>query len=138
MYISYEDKNIYSNLYGVAKASNEKDYDKLYQHDKIAANIPISYTANSGYIANKFTRDSGKTEYLDKVSFYTYQEVTCEVYVNSEDGDLINTKLNKVNLKNGSSITVEPGYHTLEFAEPVQLTGSSFVVAYIYPQQKAI
>ena len=129
MYISYEDKNIYSNLYGVAKASNEKDYDKLYQHDKIAANIPISYTANSGYIANKFTRDSGKTEYLDKVSFYTYQEVTCEVYVNSEDGDLINTKLNKVNLKNGSSITVEPGYHTLEFAEPVQLTGSSFVVA---------
>ena len=129
MYISYEDKNIYRNLYAVAKASNEKDYDKLYQHDKIAANIPIKFPSKAVYIANKFSRNAGETECLDKVSFYTYQEVTCEVYVNSADGDLTNTKLQKVNLKDGNSITVEPGFHTLEFAQPIKLTGNSFVVA---------
>ena len=129
MYISYEDKNIYNNLYAVEKASSEKDYDNLYQHDKRAANIPIIYPTQSVYIANKFERDAEKTEYLEKIGFYTYQEVTCEAYVNSADGDLTNTKLKKVNLKEGSSITVEPGYHVLELAEPVQLTGSSFVVS---------
>ena len=129
MYISYEDANIYSHLYAVEKASNKKDYDNLYEHDKLLADIPIEIEDSKVYIANKFDRNSNETEYLNKVGFYTLQEVTCNVYVNSGDNSLTKDKLQKVNLKDGDNVVVEPGYHILEFAEPIQLTGDSFAIA---------
>lgn len=129
MYISYEDANIYDNLYAVKKATNEKDYDNLYQNDKILADIPITISSNEVFIANKFNRDTNETETLDKIGFYTIQEVTCNVYVNSSDSDLSNSELKKVNLKNGNDVVVQPGYHILELAEPIELTGNSFSVA---------
>lgn len=132
MYVSYEDANIYDNLYAIKEASNEKDYDELYQYNKLVASVPISYKDSQVYIASKFDRNSSsENEYINMVSIYTLQEVTATVYVNSSDSDLTKAKLQEVELEGGStSITLEPGFHTIEFAEPIQLTGDSFAVAF--------
>ena len=129
MYISYDDVNIYSELYAIEKATATKDYDNLYQNNLLHASVPVQMdTTEDLYIANKFTRDSNNdNEVLTMVSIFTMQEVTCRVYVNPESDDL--TNLQEVELEAGETITIEPGYHTIMLAEPVKLTGNSFAVA---------
>ncbi len=129
MYISYDDVNIYSELYAIEKATASKDYDNLYQNNLLHASVPVQMdTTEDLYIANKFTRDSNNdNEVLTMVSIFTMQEVTCRVYVNPASDDL--TNLQEVELEAGETITIEPGYHTIMLAEPVKLTGNSFAVA---------
>lgn len=130
MYISYEDANIYDNLYGIKKATNQKDYDKLYQHDKLMADTLVYLEGQRDlYIANKFNRNSSDTEVVDKIGFYTMQKIVCNVLINPHDSDLNKDKLQEVSLKQGKNLIIEPGYHILELSEPVQLTGDSFAVA---------
>ena len=132
MYISYDDKNIYSELYAIEKATATKDYDNIYQNNLLHPGLAIQMESGEDlYIANKFTRDSSKNnEVLTMVSIFTMQEVTCKVYVNPESDDL--TNIQEVELEEGdtsNTITLEPGYHTIMLAEPVRLTGDSFAVA---------
>ena len=129
MYVSYEDANIYDELYAIEKATSTKDYDNIYQNNLLHAGLPVQMdTSDYLYIANKFTRDaSSNEEILTMVSIFTMQKVTCKVYVNPESDDL--TNLQEVALEAGDTITLEPGYHTIMLAEPVRLTGDSFAVA---------
>ena len=128
MYISYEDKNIYSELYAIEKATATKDYDNIYQNNLLHPGLAIQMdTTDDLYIANKFTRTSSDNEVLTMVSIFTMQEVTCKVFVNPESDDL--TNIQEVELEAGETITIEPGYHTIMLAEPVKLTGNSFAVA---------
>ncbi len=130
MYISYEDVNVYTNLYGIQKASATKDYDNIYQHDVLGAYNGIVVTGNENvYVANVFKRDPSKKEKIDKVAIETYQGYTCEVYVNPNGSDKSLNNLKKVQLAEGNNEDIEPGYHTLEFAEPIELTSDTFVVA---------
>ena len=129
MYVSYDDANVYSELYAIEKATSTKDYDNIYQNNLLHPGLPVQMdTSDDLYIANKFTRDSSSNnELLTMVSIFTMQEVTCKVYVNPESDDL--TNLQEVELETGETITIEPGYHTIMLAEPVKLTGDSFAVA---------
>lgn len=128
MYISYDDANIYSELYAIEKATSTKDYDNIYQNDLLHPGLAIGMqTTEDMYIANKFKRDSSEDEVLTMVSIFTMQEVTAKVFVNPNSDDL--SKLQQVELKDGESIKLEPGYHTIILAEPVKLTGDSFAVA---------
>lgn len=129
MYISYEDCNVYRNLIGIEKATYSKDYDNVYQNDMLGPinNIGIN-SQNNVYMANVFTRDSSVQEVLDKITIYTFQGYTCKVLVNPNNNSKNKNDLQEVELKDGNSETIEPGYHTIEFAEPVKLTGDSFVV----------
>ena len=129
MYVSYDDANVYSELYAIEKATSTKDYDNIYQNNLLHPGLPVQMdTSDDLYIANKFTRDSSNgDEMLNMVSIFTLQEVTCRVYVNPESDDL--TNLQQVSLETGDTITIEPGYHTIMLAEPVKLTGDSFAVA---------
>ncbi len=129
MYVSYEDANIYDELYAIEKATSTKDYDNIYQNNLLHAGLPVQMdTSDDLYIANKFTRDaSSDNEVLTMVSIFTMQEVTCKVYVNPASSDL--TNLQQVELESGETATIEPGYHTIILAEPVNLTGDSFAVA---------
>lgn len=129
MYVSYDDANIYDELYAIEKATSTKDYDNIYQNNLLHAGLSVqTETSDDIYIANKFTRDSSSNnELLTMVSIFTMQEVTCKVYVNPESDDL--TNLQEVELETGETITIEPGYHTIMLAEPVKLTGDSFAVA---------
>lgn len=129
MYISYEDCNIYSGLLGIEKAEYSKDYDNVYQNDELGPNGNITTSVNKLYIANVFNRDSKVQETLDKVSIYTYQEYkNCKVYVNSKGNSKDVSNLQEIKLKEGDTLSIEPGYHVLEFEEPIALTGDSFTV----------
>lgn len=129
MYISYEDANIYNSLSAVQKISATKDYDNIYQHDILGSGYSIYFTGQEKmYIANKFNReDANKTESLDKISLFTLQEIECEVFINPNSDDL--SEVQKVELKSGDSIVLEPGYHVIELENPINLTGDSFAVA---------
>ena len=129
MYISYEDCNVYKNLMGIEKATNTKDYDYVYQNDMLGASaiLPIIDSGNI-FLANVFTRDSNKREALDKISIYTNQGYTCKVFVNPNGSSKAKEDLQEVKLKEGDTVSFEAGYHTIEFAEPLELKGDSFVV----------
>ena len=129
MYISYEDCNVYKNLIGIEKATNTKDYENVYQNDTLGANNNIAFTGQGALsLANVFKRDTANTEYLDKISIYTFQGYTCKVFVNPNGSSKAKEDLQEVQLTSGETDTFEPGYHTIEFAEPIELTGDSFVV----------
>lgn len=130
MYISYYDPNIYSYLSGIEKSEENKDYDNLYQHDVAGIGNAISVSCKNAYLANVFTRDSSKKEELTKVSINTINGYTCKIYVNSSNSDKSETNLKQVSTDIGDIIQVEPGYHTYNLKTPIELTGSSFVVAF--------
>ena len=129
MYISYEDCNIYKSLIGIEKATNTKDFENVYQNDILG---PINNIGVSGDVdvnlANVFTRDASVEEALDKISVYTFQGYTCKVLVNPNGDSKAKEDLQEVKLKAGETETFEAGYHTIEFAEPIKLTGDKFVV----------
>ena len=127
MYISYNDANVYSELFGIEKATSTKDYDHIYQYDLLGSRTSFKYDDKVVYLANKFTRDASKEELLDKVSVYTIQEGTYKVYVNADNGNF--SELKEVRTKSGDSITLKPGYHTIELDTPISLTGNTFIVA---------
>ena len=133
MYISYEDCNIYKDLTGIEKATNSKDFKNVYQNDILGPNNAIGVNAGLAglvnvHLANVFTRDASVEEALDKISIYTTQEYTCKVFVNPNGDSKAKEDLQEVKLKAGETETFEAGYHTIEFAEPIKLTGDKFVV----------
>ena len=130
MYVSYEDSNVYKSLEGIEKATNSKDYDTVYQNDMLGASGLVEIVDSGNiYIANVFKRDTDKKETLDKVSIYTYQGYTCKVFVNPNGNSKAKEDLQEVELAEGDTVSFEAGYHTIEFAKPIELTGDSFVVA---------
>lgn len=129
MYVSYDDANIYKTLFGIKRAESKKSYYNIYQNDILGVSgaAKIS-TREKIYLANVFTRNSRIEEALNKVSIYTLQGYTCKVLVNPNGSSKAQKDLQEVKLAAGDTITVEPGYHTIEFAEPITLTGEKFVV----------
>ena len=129
LYVSYEDTNIYTKLMGITKAENSVSYDNIYQYDYLGATDAVVFTINNMYIANVFQKNTTKTEELTQVSISTPETVTCKVYVNPDSESKSKDDLKLVQLKQGESETIEAGYHTLEFLNPIDITGENFVVA---------
>ena len=130
-YVSYQDYYIYNNMIGIENADEEKKYDNIYQLDELG-DLGVAYIKDSMnkdiYIANVFTRNTDKTEYLNSIGFNTKQSGTYEVYVNQNGKDKTITNLKKVELVEGNNITLTPGYHTIKFKKDYELTGSNFVI----------
>lgn len=61
------------------------------------------------------------------MAFQSPNTYTCRVFVNP-NGTEINSSSQLVQLKAGESEIVNVGYHTLEFAEPIEITGQNFAV----------
>lgn len=131
IYISYEDVFVYSELEGIKKSSNEADYSKIYQNDILGPSkiIGLQNSTNSKiYLANVFTRDTNEKEYIDKVSIYTTQDYNnCKVYINPNSSEKTKQNLQEVELKDGETVDIQAGYHTIEFKEPIEVTGENFV-----------
>lgn len=131
MAVSYEDVWVEYGTFGII-STDDIDYDKIYQHDQYGFNMPLTMNdsgtgkaTTTGYIANTFKRKelTDKEEYLNEVSIYIPKTSNVEIYINTQDGD--KTKINKV----ASAGVLSPGYHTVEIATPLKLTGKEFVVA---------
>ncbi len=129
VYISYEDVNIYYWLAGIQKASNEIDYDNIYQYNEFGYNM-IGYLNNENtvYLANEFEKQTNEREYLKEVSIYAPEDYTCKVYVNLNGTSKSKNDLVQVVLKDGLEESFGVGYHTIEFAEPLEILSDKFTV----------
>ena len=128
IYISYEDYNVSKQLYGIEKASDTVNYDYIYQYDEYFPPIEVTVPSSSMMLGTIFNKQSSSTEYLTQVSIYLPGTNTCKVYVNPNGTGMSENDLQPVTLKAGNSETISSGYHTLEFATPIELTSDSFVV----------
>lgn len=128
MYVSYEDVQIYSTLNGITKSDNTLNYENIYQYNFYGMSDVISYTLPKVYVANVFDKSGEGTEYVNQISLYTSETTKCKVYINPNGSDKSLEAVKPVELKDGSSKTVEAGYHTFEFLNPVEIAGNQFVV----------
>lgn len=138
LYISYEDKIIEETMYGISGIEeyankDEIPYDKIYQYDELGYTYPIGANAGKLMAANVFSRDNSKVEYINEVGLFIPTTMGIQVYVNGTNED--KTKLTQVAVETNN---IEPGYHVIKLANPVELTGNKFVVAVKYINNEAI
>lgn len=128
MYVSYEDANINETLWGIIKSADTIDYENIYQYDTYFPVGGVIYDGSEIMLCNIFEKQTTGTEYLTQVSLYAPETYTCRVYVNPNGTSRAKSDLQLVSLAAGESETFDAGYHTLEFAEPIEITANSFVV----------
>lgn len=129
MYVSYEDVNIPNSMYGIVKATDSVNYENIYQYDEYYPCYQISFMNNKLMLANEFNKKTKGTEFLTQVALYLPATYSCKVYVNPQNENKTKDDLQFVRLKEGDSENVSAGYHTFEFASPIEITGDKFVVA---------
>lgn len=128
MYISYNDVVVYTSLHGIIKADDNVDYEDIYQYDFYGADSALPFVVSKMYIATVFDKKTSEKELLNQVSIFATETYTCKVYVNPNGDSKAKSDFIPVQLKAGETETFEAGYHTLEFLNPVELTGDKFVV----------
>lgn len=135
-YVSYDDPLIEIAPFGVVKTS-KIDYDNLYQYDNLgydsvySGETAISTLKMSNVFSTK-TNNTGKLEYINKVSLYVPVTSTVTISVNGASDD-------KNNLTDvATSQALEAGYHTIALSSPVRITGKSFVIAAKYYNEEGV
>lgn len=128
MYVSYEDCNISKGMCGIVKAKDYINYENIYQYDEFYPIGAITASTKNVLICNVFDKKTNGKEYLNQISLHTLQKNTCKVYVNPNGDSKSKTDLQKVKLKTGEAETIEAGYHTIEFDEPIEIKGGKFAV----------
>lgn len=128
IYISYEDDNVAIGMYGIAKASDTIEYDNIYQYDELAPSYVLKFLTKNIMLSNVFDKKTDGTEYLTQVALYAPEVYTCKVYVNPNGTSKDKKDLQQVKLKTGDEKTIDAGYHTLEFANPIEIKSKSFTI----------
>lgn len=129
MYVSYEDCNISKSLHGIEKATDTVDYENIYQYDEYHAYYGVEFNSNNIIICNTFDKKTTGKEYITQVSLYAGETYNCRVYVNPNGTSKEKKDMKLIQLKAGESETLNAGYHTLEFAKPIEIKGDSFAIA---------
>lgn len=129
-YVSYEDVWIEAGVYGIEELV-DINYDNIYQHDEYGLSSVVNTSNNVKvvYGANVFERDSTQNERVTEIGLFAFENMTCEIYINPNNGNLNKNELVKVtnNIK-----TIHPGYQAIPLDIPIALTGDNFVVAVKY------
>ncbi|CDD37742.1 cell surface protein (Probable cell surface-associated cysteine protease) [Clostridium sp. CAG:356] len=128
MYVSYEDCNISKILCGIEKATNKVEYENIYQYDEYFPATYVEFNNSKIMLCNVFDKKTDANEYLTQVALYAPETYTCKVYVNPNGTEKTKKDMQLIELKTGETETVEAGYHTLEFAEPLKINANSFAV----------
>lgn len=128
-YISYEDAYIEMGIVGIINVENI-DYDNIYQYDPLGLSSSVCLDEEKVlYGANVFSRNKDVEEQLNEISIASVVEQNFELYINSEDGELNQDKLQKIE----TDVTaIRQGYTTIKLKEPIKLTGDKFAVAVKY------
>lgn len=128
-YISYEDSFVEMGVTGIINAENI-DYDTIYQYDPlgISSGIHIEGTQIL-YGANVFSKNKNILEQLNEISIASMVEENVEIYINPNDGDLTEEKLQKIDI---DEKIIRQGYTTIKFKNPVKLTGGNFAIVVKY------
>lgn len=128
-YISYEDAYIEMGIVGIINVE-DIDYDKIYQYDPLGVSSSLCLDEEKVlYGANVFSKDKSVVEQLNEISIASLVEQNFELYINSEDGELSQDKLQKVEIE---ETTIRQGYTTIKLKNPVKLTGEKFAVVVKY------
>lgn len=128
IYISYEDKTASQAMAGIVKAKNGTDYENIYQYDVYYPNTK-EVCGKKMMLCNVFDKKTNGKEYITEISVHLSETSTCKAYINPNGTNKSKDGLKFVELKTGESITLKPGYHTLELANPVEITSDKFLVA---------
>lgn len=128
MYVSYEDANIYRQLNGIIDAQTEITYENIYQYNQYGNSNSLTLKRPKMYLASIFNKKTSGKEYLTQVSIIATETSTCKVYVNPNGTSKARDDLQQVQLKSGESETFDAGYHTIEFLNPIKITGENFVI----------
>ena len=80
MYISYEDVNIYSGLFGIIKASDTVNYDNIYQYNIYGQDAIISTSLSKFYLGNIFSKKTSNNEYLTEVSVHIPERTQIHIF----------------------------------------------------------
>lgn len=128
IYISYEDKTVTQSMAGVVKSKNNIEYSNIYQHDYYYPNSQL-VGGKKLMLCNEFDKKTSGKEYITNVSLHIPDTYICRVFINPNGTNKTKNELKLVQLKAGGNITLKPGYHTLELAEPVEIKSNKFLVA---------
>ncbi len=128
MYVSYEDCNIAKSLHGIIKATDTVDYKNIYQYDEHFPGGIIALKKAKIRLCNIFNKKTTEKEYLTQVALYSPETYTCRVYVNPNGESKAKKDMQLIQLKAGEKETINVGYHTLEFSEPLEIKGDKFAV----------
>lgn len=128
-YLSYYDKTSYTETYGFQDAEEGKNYDKQYQHQVLPSIVDFHVkkgpVISQLTVAEVYSRDANKSnEKITRLSIEAARSGIYEFFVNPDNDDL--TNLTKVSV---NKIYLRKGFHTVKLDNPVELTGSKFVVA---------
>ena len=131
-YISYDDPFICSNVGGFYNVSTDLD-DNVYVYDEVGVNMVYGVdSSNMVYLANKFSKKSGVTEQLNKVTFYSYTINQPFEILYSSDGQLGNL----TSLYTGTTNKI--GYTTVDVSNKnIRLTNQNFAVSIKYTRGSA-
>ena len=137
-YVSYDDAMIELSNYGITEITEkenieDKFYDNIYEYDELGISQELGWgeEITSLYAANAFNRiDTNEKEYLTEVGVFLGRTQGVEVYVNTTDGNIDNCTTLVASYTGTNAL--EPGYHTLKLASPVELSGTKFVVKVKY------
>lgn len=125
-YVSYEDYFVEYSDVGIISAK-DVDYDNIYQYDPLGMSTNLFLqNLKTMYGANVFNKNKSTEEVLTEIGVMSTTAQNIEVYVNKDDGELSEEKLQKVDIANSM---VRNGYTTIRFQNPIKLTGSKFAVA---------
>lgn len=126
LYVSYDDVNIEKNLSGIIGAENITDDQTLYQNDFYGESMAIIAEEGPDIgLANVFTKDSTKDEYVEEVQVSATGDGTAEVYINPTDSSLDESKLQKVEV---DSSELDGTFNTFRLKYPIKITGDKFAV----------
>ncbi len=140
-YVSYDDAFIEQYVSGIDDvqeySEQEKDYDNLYQYDKLGSSIEFYFLNDNltqmlteGYLANVFSReDTNKYEYVTEVGIFVPVTQGVEIYIDYMNADMEDYEL--VASYKGSN-ALEPGYHNLKLSSPIKIEGKEFAVIVKY------
>ena len=129
IYVSYEDSNVSGSLFGITKASSTVNYDNIYQYDKFYPAGLVEFESSQLILCNVFDKKSSAQEFLTQVSLFCPETYTCKVFVNPNGTSVASNDMKEVALKSGKTETLSMGYHSLELATPIEITGNNFAVA---------
>ena len=125
-YISYEDVWVNNNIWGIKDIENI-NYDRIYQHDYLGKNGQLFAGSNTCKAINVFSK-SEKKEFLNQISFSTYEDEEYEIYINPTDGTTDENKFEKIK----SIGKTDSSYITIELEKPIELTNTKFAVMVKY------
>ena len=124
-WVSYYDKAFAASAICFTDVEKVNNYDRIYQTDLCGATANAGYGDDTAWFANVYTADS--EEMLSAAGFYTLgKDSVYEIYtVHDYESD--------ASLRNGTlaakGTIAEPGYHTVRFPTPEQLSsGERFAV----------